>query len=151
MAIACNSHCGNSHFGNAHCCNGHCGYAAVVAKKQQDEVLSALENLCAELEKNLVAAQAIRERAAVMREGRAQGLSWREIVESGEPPLIPELVSDKLDRLFRAGSRLRRAEAAALHEEGMSMDAIAELFGVTRQRVSALLKPLRQAEAKTAI
>lgn len=119
-----------------------------MAKKQQDEVLAALDQLCADLDKNLAAADAIRKRADVMRAGRAQGLSYREIVEGAQQPLIPELVSDKLDRLFRAGSRLRRAEAAALHGEGMSMDAIAELFGVTRQRVSALLKPLRQTDEK---
>ena len=30
--------------------------------------------------------------------------------------------------------------AWALHREGMTMDEIAKLFGVTRQRVSALLR-----------
>ena len=31
-------------------------------------------------------------------------------------------------------------EARVLHGEGMTMDQIAKLFGVTRQRVSALLR-----------
>ncbi len=38
-----------------------------------------------------------------------------------------------------SGAAWRRAEARALHQEGISMDRIAQLFGVTRQRVSALL------------
>ena len=113
------------------------------SKKQQelDPVLAALDELCAAIDQNLLDAERIRERAAVIRAERAKGLSYAEIVPAGEHPLIPELVSSKLDRLFQAGSRLRRAEAKALHDEGLSMDAIGELFGVTRQRVSALLKP----------
>ena len=111
--------------------------------RAEDEVLEALDQLCAALDENLRAAQRIRERAEEIRAARADGRSYREIVEGAEHPLIVELVSDKLDRLFTAGSRLRRAEAAALHAEGLSMEAIGTVFGVTRQRVSALLKPLR--------
>ena len=50
------------------------------------------------------------------------------------------MTRDNLVALVDAGSRLRRAEARALHVEGMTMEQIADLFGVTRQRVSALLK-----------
>jgi predicted transcriptional regulator len=35
---------------------------------------------------------------------------------------------------------VRRTEARTLHREGLTMDQIAQLFGVTRQRVSALLR-----------
>jgi hypothetical protein len=110
--------------------------------KQQpaDPVLVALDELCVAIDENLADAQRIRERAAVIRAERKKGRGYAEIVPEGEHPLIPELVSSKLERLFEAGSKLRRAEAKALHDEGLSMDAIAELFGVTRQRVSALLK-----------
>jgi DNA-binding transcriptional regulator LsrR (DeoR family) len=38
---------------------------------------------------------------------------------------------------------VRRAEARALYAEGLTMDQIAERFGVTRQRVSALLRKAR--------
>jgi len=116
----------------------------VPTKKQPgDEVLEALDALCAALDENVASAQRIRKRAAVIKAEREKGLSYSEIVPAGEHPLIPELVSANLERLFEAGSRLRRAEAKALHDEGLSMDAIGELFGVTRQRVSALLKPVR--------
>ena len=36
---------------------------------------------------------------------------------------------------------VRRAEAAQLSAEGLTQGRIAKLFGVTRQRVSALLAP----------
>jgi transposase len=42
--------------------------------------------------------------------------------------------------LHAYGNRVRRTEARALHGEGMTMDEIAKLFGVTRQRISALLR-----------
>jgi predicted transcriptional regulator len=39
-----------------------------------------------------------------------------------------------------SSSRFRRHQAQVLRSEGMPMDRVAELFGVTRQRVSQLLK-----------
>ncbi len=53
------------------------------------------------------------------------------------------MLSDVQEGLADAGSRWRRAEARALHREGLSMEKIAVLFGVTRQRVSALLSKAR--------
>jgi transcriptional regulator with XRE-family HTH domain len=43
------------------------------------------------------------------------------------------------------GADVRRAEARALYEEGLTMEQIAEHFGVTRQRVSALLRRTNEA------
>lgn len=103
----------------------------------------ALDQLCAALDENRRAADAIRERAARIREARAAGQSYAEIVTTSSPPLIPELLTQKFQRLATAGSQLRRAEAKALHDEGMSMERIATHFGVTRQRVSALLAAAR--------
>lgn len=114
-----------------------------MADQDADEVLVALDELMAALDANLEAAKQIRARAAAIREARVAGWPYGEIVRAEERPLIVELVTEKLDRLSTAGSRLRRAEAAALHREGLSMDRIAEVFGVTRQRVSALLRTQR--------
>ena len=52
---------------------------------------------------------------------------------------IVELLTANLNRLMSAGGQLRRAKAKALHDDGMTMEQIAHFFGVTRQRVSALL------------
>lgn len=112
-------------------------------RRTQDEVLVALDQLCAALDENRRAADAIHERAERIRTARAAGESYHEIVTSSSAPLIPELLTEKLQRLATAGSQLRRAEAKALHDEGMSMERIAQHFGVTRQRVSALLAAAR--------
>jgi predicted transcriptional regulator len=50
-----------------------------------------------------------------------------------------------LNRLNNATTRLRRAQAKAMREEGATTERIADSLGVTRQRVSALLRGNRRA------
>ena len=57
-----------------------------------------------------------------------------------ETPLLVQLLTRTTNLLHSYGNRVRRTEAKALHDEGMTMDEIASLFGVSRQRVSALLR-----------
>lgn len=109
-----------------------------------DAVLVALDGLMEVLEENAARIRIARARADAIRTARRSGLPWKEIVSSEDGPLIVELVSENLDALRREGAALRRAEARALHDEGVTMERIAELFGVTRQRVSALLRESRE-------
>jgi len=106
----------------------------------EDPVLEALADLVRALEANMERARASIERAETIRRERLAGRTYRDIESGQQRPLIVELTRDNLAALVEAGSRLRRAEAHALHAEGMTMEQIAALFGVTRQRVSALLK-----------
>jgi predicted XRE-type DNA-binding protein len=103
-------------------------------------VLEALDALVDALRDNAARIEATLARAERMRAEREAGRSYREIETAEDGPLILELTRDNLAVLSQVGSRLRRAEANALYDEGMTMEQIAELFGVTRQRVSALLK-----------
>jgi hypothetical protein len=114
--------------------------AYYVPEVANDPVLEALEGLVRALNDNAARIEATMARAERIRTQREAGQSWREIESGAERPLIVELTRDNLAALVEAGSRLRRAEAHALHAEGMTMEQIAELFGVTRQRVSALLR-----------
>ena len=105
-----------------------------------DPVLAALEDLRDALSRNVEVGQSVLARIDELADRRAAGASWTEITMSEERPLIVEQLSANLDRLSTAGSRLRRAQAKALHDEGMTMEQVARFFGVTRQRISALLK-----------
>ena len=105
-----------------------------------DEVLDALDQLVEAVRATTRVNEDILRRAEQIHAQRAEGRSWREVVTSAEAPLVVEMVRRNLDALFDAGGRLRRAEAKALHDEGMTMEEIAKTFGVSRQRVSALLK-----------
>jgi hypothetical protein len=69
-----------------------------------------------------------------------EGRSWEDILFSEEEPRLIEMLTDSLQAIMQASSRLRRAEAQALYRSGATMERIADLFGVTRQRVSHLLK-----------
>jgi hypothetical protein len=115
-------------------------YVQEVTNRPDDAVLEALEGLVRALRANAERIEATIARAERIREQREAGMRYRDIESGVERPLIVELTRDNLARLVEAGSRLRRAEARALHTEGMTMEQIAELFGVTRQRVSALLR-----------
>lgn len=102
-----------------------------------DDVVESLEEACAEGERAAKCARSIREQSG-------EATSWRELLAgSDEAPLVRE-VANVLRSLGEASSRLRRAEARALHAEGLSTESIARLFGVTRQRVSALLAASRR-------
>jgi hypothetical protein len=105
-----------------------------------DPVLAALDQLVLALRDNASRIQASLERAERMRDERLGGRSYRDIETSGDGPLILAMTRDNMSALAEAGSRLRRAEARALYDEGMTMEQVADLFGVTRQRVSALLR-----------
>lgn len=111
---------------------------------ETDPVLAALENLVDALNQNIEASQLAMERARTIKELRAQGLDYKVIADETGQPLVVQLVTENLDRLRVHGAQLRHAHAAALHDEGLTMDQIAELFGVTRQRISALLRSGRE-------
>ena len=74
---------------------------------------------------------------------RAKGASLAEIVAVRDGPLIVQLFTESSAALDTSGASVRRAEARALYAEGLTMDEIAERFGVTRQRVSDLLRKAR--------
>jgi DNA-directed RNA polymerase specialized sigma24 family protein len=105
-----------------------------------DDVLAALENLEAVLRENMERNRTAIRRADEIRRLRDRGHRYSEIVPIEERPLIVELLTRNLNELSDASSRFRRVEARALYEEGLTMAEIADLFGVTRQRVAALLE-----------
>ena len=105
-----------------------------------DHVVDALDQLVGALQRNNERIERAVTKADVLRARRESGESWNDIVDDEERPLIIELIGQNLDELYSAGGRLRRALARALYDEGLSMEQIARRFGVTRQRVSALLR-----------
>jgi hypothetical protein len=104
------------------------------------QALTALEAVIAENDKR---ATLIKKRMTRIRRARAQGLPYSDMVSNEDGPLIVQLLTESATTLDTCGANVRRAEAQALYDEGMTMDQIAERFGVTRQRVSALLRTVR--------
>lgn len=103
----------------------------------------ALDALCAAVGRAQERLDRVLVRATALREGRREGFAYEELVVDEERPLVVEMLTDVLEELSTAGAAFRRAEARVLHEGGMSQETIAQLFGVTRQRVGALLSSPR--------
>jgi hypothetical protein len=107
---------------------------------QADSALTALEELIAGIDSAVAELQRARVRAGELVVQRRAGRDWLDIVTTETRPLVVEQLSSVLATLAAAGSSWRREEAAALHRENVSINRIAALFGVTRQRISALLQ-----------
>ena len=107
----------------------------------------ALDALVIELEQCADALQAACGRAVELQHQRRSGRTWQDIVTNESRPLVVELISEVMASLATAGGRWRREEALALHAEGLSINRIAAQFGVTRQRISALIKSGSGADA----
>jgi predicted XRE-type DNA-binding protein len=105
-----------------------------------DPLLDALTALEGVLADNARRETLIKKRITRLRRTRANGLPYTESVYSEDGALIVQLLTENATALDTCGANVRRTEAQALHDEGMTMEQIAERFGVTRQRVSALLR-----------
>jgi hypothetical protein len=114
-----------------------------------DAAERALADLVRELDRCVGELELARTRAEKLLEDRRSGRPWLEIVTSESRPLIVERISTVLSSLATAGHSWRREQAAALQGEQVSINRIAALFGVTRQRISALLKEPDAARAST--
>ena len=105
-----------------------------------DPAVRALEDLVTELDACIAELQHARARSSSLLEKRRSGRPWLEIVTSEARPLVVESISTVLGSLATAGHAWRREQASALQAEDVSINRIAALFGVTRQRISALLR-----------
>ena len=105
-----------------------------------DPFLRALEELDGVLAEEMAHALHMRRRIALLRAERATGRDYADIIADEPRPRLVEMLTETTRALDAAGAVVRRTEARALHDTGMTMDEIAAWFGVTRQRVSALLR-----------
>jgi hypothetical protein len=112
----------------------------------EDEFLEALTALEDILDDQGRRARLIKKRIAQIRRRRSKGASYTEIVSKNDSPLIVQLLTESSIALDTCGADVRRAEARALYAEGLTMVQIAERFGVTRQRVSTLLRTADEPE-----
>lgn len=105
-----------------------------------DRLLAALTDLQAAAHDNVERSRQLQHRARDLRKRLQAGDRLAELVEAEPTPRMVELLSTNMATLETAGAEFRAAEALALRAEGLTIEAIAELFGVTRQRISALLR-----------
>lgn len=107
-----------------------------------DEVMVAIAGLLDALDDNVKLVQQSRRRAKQIVRERRRGRSYREIVPIEDEPLIVEMMRENLKRLTAAASELQHAEAKALYAEGLTMEQIGRLFGITHQAQAAISSSL---------
>jgi len=107
---------------------------------ETDEVLEAIDSVVQALTDSLSRTEVALQRAAEIREQRLAGRSYTDIYENSERPLLVEILTTNVLELHDVGHRLRTCQAWALRQEGLSTQRIAQLYGVSRQRIMALLR-----------
>lgn len=114
--------------------------ASASAATSAERLLAALDALELAAADNIGRAQEIQRRLGELRVHLEAGRPLHDAIAAESEPRTVELLTANIDSLHGVGAQLRAAQAQALRDEGMSIAAVADLFGVTRQRVSALLK-----------
>ncbi|MHB1584639.1 MAG: hypothetical protein ACYCU7_04620 [Acidimicrobiales bacterium] len=110
------------------------------ATAQGEVILRALDQLAEALEENSRDHEMMLRRVQQLRQARASGMSWEDILSKEEGMGTMQLMSQMLGRLSAASGTLRKEMVYGLRDEGVSVPMIARLFGVTHQRVSNLLR-----------
>jgi hypothetical protein len=108
-------------------------------ERENDPALACLRKLAAvsqELHTSASEFTGSRDRAHYWTED----LPYREMLPLRRRLEVIQQISTALRELNRHGQHFRRVEARALYEEGLTMAQLAAVFGVSRQRVSALLR-----------
>jgi transcriptional regulator with XRE-family HTH domain len=103
-------------------------------------LLAALTDLETAAQDNAERSRVLQRRARKLRRQLEAGKSVADLVAAEDPPRMVELLTTNMATLETAGAEFRAAEALALRAEGLTIEAVADLFGVTRQRISALLR-----------
>ena len=112
----------------------------LMGRRDTAELNKALKGIDEATRENVQRSNAIQRRVEWMQERLAEGVTPSELIREEPRPAMVEMITMNIEALQILGSRLRQAEARALRADGVTMEEIAQLFGVTRQRISALLK-----------
>jgi Homeodomain-like domain len=104
-----------------------------------DPTLDSLNEFADTIEDSAAEQRALAKRARRLSRTRARGKPWSEVVASDGNPALPAESTQLLARLAAANTRVRQSLARALRSEGLGIEQIARLFGVTHQRVSRIL------------
>ena len=100
----------------------------------------ALEEIERAAAENVERSLQIQRRVAWFRDQIDHGVGIADAVAAEDSPRVVELITTNMSVLESVGAEFRASLALALRHEGLTIEAIAGLFGVTRQRISALLR-----------
>jgi Homeodomain-like domain len=121
-------------------------HSMTMVQDRYTDPMVALEALAVALEQNAAEERLLASRVRDLASGRGDGMPWLSVLTREPDPGTVQLMSRVLGRLSMASGTFRRSLVLALRDEGVSIPAIARLFGVTHQRVSNLLRGTSESE-----
>lgn len=104
-----------------------------------DALVASLMETVAVLERVRDDAEVLIAKARDLVAQRRDGRPWDQILSEEDSPRLSALLADTTEAIGGVNSRVRRAQADLLYDEGMAMHRIGSLMGITRQRVAVLL------------
>lgn len=105
----------------------------------QEALLEALTEMRAAVIQNRQLLAVIENRIELLSSALRSRHPAREVLLREEQPVLLQLLTEAILLMQNHGTRVRQTEAQLLYSEGLSMDEVADLFGVSRQRVSKLI------------
>lgn len=111
-----------------------------VERIERERLLAALDGVEQAVEDSVRRDEELLVRMRWMRAQLEAGVDVAELVATEEQPRSVELLTANMVALETLGAEYRGRLASAMREEGLTIQSIADLYGVTRQRISALLK-----------
>jgi hypothetical protein len=116
-------------------------FMAESLEREEDPVLLALATLSEAAISSASDLMELNEDLAYLRRNRLEGWTWRRIIADADSPNPLASMASIAANLSRACGGFRRALALGLRNEGLQVTEIASMFAVSRQRVSALIRP----------
>jgi hypothetical protein len=115
---------------------------------REDPVVAALSTLSDVATHSADDLMGLNDHLETIRSHRVRGWSWHRIISDDAVPNPLAVLTAIAANFARASGAFRRALAVGLRKEGMQVTEIAALFGVSRQRVSALIRPRPKDESE---
>jgi hypothetical protein len=113
--------------------------AATDGDWDSDPLKIAADELARALRISVADAMIALERLDLFRARRANGTGYDDILADQPERSVVEILSESQERLAQVGATFRRATAKMMASNGISQADIARRFGVSRQRIAALL------------
>ncbi len=105
-----------------------------------DRTVDALDGLAEALEIHAREVEHLADRVELLQKARSNGEPWFDILSKPPGEGSMQLLSETLARMSEASGALRKAVVEDLRRDGVSIPGIADLLGVTHQRISNILR-----------
>lgn len=121
-------------------------WAMIDETLDQDPATDALDHLADVAKSSAAELHDVENGLHQMSERRQRGWTWRQIIATSDGTSVLAHCTRITATLASAMGAFRRGLATSLHREGMPVTSIAEVFEVSRQRVSTLINSKSSAQ-----